>query len=106
MVENMKSIDDSRYCPVTSDIPMLRDRTIYKLYLIKERGKSTIEEIKATSRMCGFNYIEASKKLKEEQQFLLAGGDAYEMRDALKIISLYDVCYKVVPPYPHIEELS
>lgn len=56
--------------------------------------------------MCGFNYIEASKKLKEEQQFLFAEGDAYEMRDALKIIYLYDVCYKVVLPYLYIEELS
>ncbi len=86
--------EDTDLC-VTSDSPMLRDRTIYKLYLIKERGKNTIEEIRATSRMCGFNYIEASKKLKAEQQFLLSEGDA------LKIISCFDVCYKVIPPYPH-----
>ena len=99
-------ISEDTYLCVTSDSPMLRDQTIYKLYLIKERGKSTIEEIRATSRMCGFNYIEASKKIKAEQQFLLAEGDAYEMRDALKKISPYDVCYKVLPPYPHIEELS
>ena len=102
----MTNILNEHDCPVTSDIPMLRDRTIYKLYLIKERGKSTKEEIRATSQMCGFNYIEASKKLREEEQFLLAEGDAYEMRDALKVISLYNVCYKVVPQYPHIEELS
>ena len=103
--QDFSPTDKNEYRPVTSDSPMLRDSTIYKLYLIKESEKSTIEEIRATSRMCGFNYIEASKRLKEEQQFLLAQGDAYEMRDALKIISLYDVCYKVVPPYPHTEEL-
>ena len=91
---------------VTSDSPMLRDHTIYQLYLLKERGTSTIEEIRTASQICGFNYIEAAKRLKAEQQFLLAEGDAYEIRDALKIIFLKNVCYKVVPPYPHLEELS
>lgn len=90
----------------TSDSPMLTDHTIYKLYLVKQSENSTIEEIKATSRMCNCNYIQACEKLKKEQQLLLAQTDAYEMRDALDTISLFKVCYTVVPPYPHVTELA
>ena len=36
----MKEVENTNGMPVTTDIPMLRDKTIYKLYLTNWRVKS------------------------------------------------------------------
>ncbi len=95
-MENDKQFNE---VPITTDIPMLRDRTIYRLYIKKEE-KNDINEIKAISKICNINYIEARKKLLEQIVFV-AEGDAYEMKDLLQIIGRYEVSYEIKPQYPY-----
>lgn len=86
--------------PVTTDIPMLRDQTIYKFYIIKKEDKCSNAEIKAVAKLCNVNYIEAKNKLTNKIVFI-AEGDAYKMKDLQQIISVYEVIYKIKPLYQY-----
>lgn len=84
--------------PVTSHITMLYDENIYKIYIILKENKYNKMEIKAFSKVCNINYIEASKKLKNKKN-LIGEGNAYYIKDILKQLSQYDIDYEIIPPY-------
>ena len=96
----MKEVENTNGMPVTTDIPMLRDKTIYKLYLIKRDKIYNKSEIKVVAKMCRVDFIEARNRL-SNSVVLIAEGNVYEMRDLLQIISGYDVLYEVKPSYPY-----
>ncbi len=96
----MKEVENTNGMPVTTDIPMLRDKTIYKLYLIKRDKIYNKSEIKVVSAICKVNFIEARNML-SNPVILIAKGNAYEMRDLLQLISCYDVHYEIKPSYPY-----
>lgn len=85
---------------VTSDIPMWRDPEIYSIYIILRNDKFNSIEIRAVAKVCNTNYLNA-RKLLVNKKTLLKKGDAYEIQDALKILSQYDVDFEVAPPYPY-----
>lgn len=87
-------------CPVTTDIPMLRDETTYTVYIILKEKKYNNIEIKAVAKVCNINYLEARNKL-INRKTLIAQGNAYEIRDILGILSQYDVNLEIVPAYPY-----
>ncbi|NDO45568.1 hypothetical protein [Clostridium sp. MD294] len=84
--------------PVTSYSVMLYDKNIYKIYIILKGNKYSKMEIKAFSKVCNINYIEASKKLKNKKN-LIGEGNAYWVKDILKQLSQYDINYEIIPPY-------
>lgn len=96
----MKQDENTNGMPVTTDIPMLRDKTVYKLYLIKKDKIYSKNEMKVVSAICKVNFIEARNRLSNPVIFI-AEGDAYEMRDLLQLISCYDVSYEIKPSYPY-----
>lgn len=86
--------------PITSDVPMLYDRTVYKLYIIlKDQICSTLE-IKAVSKVCSINYLEAKKKLVDRENYI-AEGDAYWVKDIRKQLLSYNINYRIDPQYPY-----
>lgn len=97
MDENFE-IDGS---PVTTDIPMLRDKTTYVVYVILKEKQCNNFEIKAVAKVCNINYLEARNKL-INRKTLIAQGNAYEIRDILEILLQYDVNFKILPPYPYV----
>ena len=44
---------------MTTDIPMLRDGTVYEVYIIRKNGDCSKNEIKAIEKLCNVNYIKA-----------------------------------------------
>lgn len=86
--------------PVTSDIPMLNDETVYKIYIILKNSQHNHNEIKAVAKICGINYIEAQNRLKETRN-LIVEGDAYKIWNILQKLYEYDVSFEVSPPYPY-----
>ena len=42
---------------MTTDIPMLRDGTVYEVYIIRKNGDCSKNEIKAIEKLCNVNYI-------------------------------------------------
>ena len=96
----MKQEEKTDGMPVTTDISMLRDKTIYQLYLIKKDKIYNKSEIKVVAKMCRVDFIEARNRL-SNSVVLIAEGNVYEMRDLLQIISGYDVLYEVKPSYPY-----
>lgn len=85
---------------------MLQDNTIYRLYLVRQSETATAEEIRAVSKVCGLNYPQAFQTLKTKSQVLLAQGDAYNIRDAINTVCVFDICCKVMPDYPYLSELT
>ena len=55
--------------PATSYIPMLYDKTVYAIYLIIKGSKYNHAELKAFSKICNINYLEANQKLKHKKNF-------------------------------------
>ena len=94
MRDNNRLVD----VPITTDIPMLRDNEIYKVYIVLKNDKYSIIEIKAVSKVCGINYIEAKNKLKNKKNLIIQG-NAYEVMKALRILSQYKVVFEVNPPF-------
>lgn len=90
------NLDES--IPATSYIPMLYDENIYKIYIILKEDKYNKAEIKAFSKVCNINYLEASKKLKNKKN-LIGEGNAYWVKDTLEKLLQYDVHYEIIPPY-------
>ena len=86
--------------PVTTDIPMLRDQTIYKFYVIRKEDKCNNTEIKVVAKLCNINYIEAKKKLIDKIVFIAEGG-AYKMKELQQIASNCEVHYEISPPYQY-----
>lgn len=84
--------------PATSYSPMLYDENIYRIYIILKENKCNKVEIKAFSKVCNVNYIEASKKL-NNKKVLIGEGNVYWVKDILKKLSQYDVNYEIIPPY-------
>lgn len=84
--------------PVTCYSTMLYDESIYKIYIILKESKYNKEEIKAFSKVCHINYIEASKKLKNKRN-LIGEGNAYWVRDILEQLLKYDINYEIIPSY-------
>ncbi len=87
----------------TSYIPMLYDKTVYAIYLIIKGSKYNHAELKAFSKICNINYLEANQKLKHKKNFM-GKGNAYWIKDTLQKLSLYHVAYEIVPPYPYLQE--
>lgn len=58
---------------MTTDIPMLRDGTVYEVYIIRKNGDCSKNEIKAIEKLCNVNYIKAEGKL-VDKVFLLRKG--------------------------------
>lgn len=85
---------------VTSDSPMLHDKTIYRVFLLIEGEKCCIEEIKAYSRICSVNYIGAKKALAQKRNLVMQG-DAYRVKDVCEILQQFKVKYEIDPPYPY-----
>lgn len=83
---------------ITTYIPILEDKTPYCLYLVMKEDKYSQEELRAVSKLCGVNFIEASKML-NKRKVLLAEGNAYDMKHKLEMIRNYDVEYQVIPPF-------
>lgn len=44
---------------MTTDIPMLRDGTVYEVYIIRKDDGCSKDEIKAIEKLCDVNYIKA-----------------------------------------------
>mgnify|MGYP000003566967 FL=1 len=44
---------------MTTDIPMLRDGTVYEVYIKRKNGDCSKNEIKAIEKLCNVNYIKA-----------------------------------------------
>ena len=44
---------------MTTDIPMLRDGTVYEGYIIRKNCDCSKKEIKAIETLCNVNYIKA-----------------------------------------------
>lgn len=86
--------------PATSYSPMLYDKNIYKIYIILKENKCNKTEIKAFSKVCNVNYIEANKRLKDKRN-LIGEGNAYWVKDILEKLLQYDVNYEIIPPYYH-----
>lgn len=89
--------------PVTTDIPMLYDETMYKVFIILGENKCNNTEIKAVSKVCNINFIQAKSKLTNKRT-LIAQGGAFYIKDIILILSEYDVKIEIDPPYPY--ELS
>lgn len=90
----------SERIPVTSNVPMLYDQTVYKLFIIlKDQVCSTLE-IKAASKICNINYLEAKKRLIKRENYI-AEGNVYWIRDIQKELSCHDIKYKIEPKYPY-----
>ena len=100
MFEDFKSVFLSEGNPVTTDIPMLRDETTYKVYIVLKGNKCNHIEIKAVSKVCNMNFFRVKSKLKEKKNLIIEG-DAYEIRDILKMLSQYEVDFEIEPPYPY-----
>lgn len=49
--------------PVTTDIPMLRDQTIYEFYIIRKEDRCNLAEMKAAAKLCNVNDIKAKTML-------------------------------------------
>lgn len=86
--------------PVTTDIPMLRDQTIYKLYILKKGENYSNEDIRVAAKICNVNYIKA-KKMLGKTRTLLAEEGAYKMQELLLKITAYEVTYEIEPPFPY-----
>lgn len=86
--------------PATTDIPMLRDKTLYKVFVIIDKTQCDIMEIRAVSEVCNINFIEAKRKLKEKKNNIFQG-NAYKVKDVLRILEKYNVCYETEPCYPY-----
>ena len=100
MFEDFKNAFLQEDAPVTTDIPMLRDETIYKVYIVLKGNKCNHMEIKAVSKVCNINFIRAKSKLKEKKNLIIEG-DAYEIRDISKMLSQYEVDFEIEPPYSY-----
>lgn len=100
MFEDFKNAFLQEDAPVTTDIPMMRDETIYKVYIVLKGNKCNHIEIKAVSKVCNINFIRAKSKLKEKKNLIIEG-DAYEIRDISKMLSQYEVDFEIEPLYPY-----
>ena len=86
--------------PVTTDIPILQDETVYTLYLILEQGACELEAIRAYANLRNVNYVQAKRALKEGHNLLVAG-TAFDMREWLHKLASFQVQYEIQPPYPY-----
>lgn len=86
--------------PITTDIPMLEDRTTYSVFILLQAEKCNIKEIKAYSAINCVNYLEAKRRLIQKKNFLTRG-DAYYIRDVCKKLRRFQVNYEIEPPYPY-----
>jgi hypothetical protein len=87
--------------PVTTDIPMLRDQTVYKFYIIRRKeDRCSNDEIRAVSKLCNVNYI-AAKNMLEDKTVFIAEGNAYRMKELQQLVSAYEVIYEINPPYQY-----
>lgn len=86
--------------PITSDVPMLYDENIYKIYVLVKNVKKNYTVVKAISKVCGLNYIAVRNMLKEGEN-LIFEGNAYEIKDVLDELMKCEIQFEVKPPYPY-----
>ncbi len=86
--------------PVTTDIPVPRDRTSYSVFLLLRAEACDMEEIRAYSAVNCVNYMEAKRHLIQQKNFLTCG-DAYYIKSVLDKLRHFLVAYEIEPPYPY-----